>query len=98
MSKNYKPTEGFNLKPINHQHFVHKEHLELNSRTASKLRQNPVDRNNLGHESYRSSNHISMDKLSNSLSSEYSEFQNKYYSDSLPKRFYTNNYLVRKFK
>ena len=39
-----------------------------------------------------------MDKFANSLSPEYSEFQNKYYSDSLPKRFDTNNYSTQKFK
>jgi len=39
-----------------------------------------------------------MDKLANSLSSEYSEFQNKYYPESLPKRFDTNNYSIEEFK
>jgi hypothetical protein len=39
-----------------------------------------------------------MDKLANSLSPTYSEFQSKYYSESLPKRFDTNNYSAREFK
>ena len=39
-----------------------------------------------------------MDKLANSLSQEYSEFQSKYYSESLPKRFDTNDSSVREFK
>ena len=39
-----------------------------------------------------------MDKLANSLSLEYSEFQSKYYSESSPKRFDTNNYSTREFK
>lgn len=39
-----------------------------------------------------------MDELANSLSPEYSEFQNKYYPESLAKRFDTSNYLVREFK
>jgi hypothetical protein len=65
---------------------------------APKLQENPVDRNNLGQESCRSSNHLSMDKLANSLSIEYSEFQSKYYSESLLKRFDTNNYSAREFK
>ncbi len=39
-----------------------------------------------------------MDKLANSLSPEYSEFQSKYYSESLPKRFDTNECSARKFK
>ena len=39
-----------------------------------------------------------MDKLANSLSPEYSEFQSKYYSESLPKRFDTNNYSAKEFK
>jgi len=39
-----------------------------------------------------------MGKLANSLSPEYSEFQSKYYSDSLPKRFESNNYSSREFK
>ena len=101
MSKNSKPTEGFQPKPINHGHFGRQGHqgdLQPNPRIAPKLRENPVDRNNLGQGSCRSSNHLSMDKLANSLSPEYSEFQSKYYSASLPKRFDTNNYSAREFK
>lgn len=67
-------------------------------RIAPKLQQNPVDRNNLGQGSCKSSNHLSMDKFANSLSPEYSKFQNKYYSESLPKRFDTNNYSTKEFK
>lgn len=39
-----------------------------------------------------------MDKLANSLSPEYSQFQSKYYSESLPKRFDTNECSARKFR
>ena len=39
-----------------------------------------------------------MDKFANSLSPKYSEFQNKSYSESLPKRFDTNNYSTKEFK
>jgi len=39
-----------------------------------------------------------MNKLANSLSRKYSEFQSKYYSESLPKRFATNNYSAKDFK
>ena len=92
MSKNSKPTEGFQPKPMNHQHFVRQP------RIAPKLQENPVGRNNPGQGSCRSSNHLSMDKLANSLSPEYSEFQSKYYLESLPKRFDTNNYSAREFK
>lgn len=101
MSQNSKPTEGFQPKPINHQHFGrqgHQGHVQPNPRIAPKLQENPVDRNNLGQGNCRSSNHPSMDKLANSLSPEYSEFQSKYYSESLPKRFDTNQCSARKFK
>ena len=47
---------------------------------------------------YKGGSSPSMDKFANSLSPEYSEFQNKYYSESLPKRFDTNNYLTEEFK
>jgi hypothetical protein len=69
-----------------------------NQARAPKLQENPVDRNNLGQGSCRSSKHPSRDKIANSLSPEYSKFQNKYYSKSLPKRFDTNQCSVRKFK
>lgn len=98
MSQNYKPTKGFQPKPINHQHFGRQGHVQPNPRIAPKLQENPVDRNNLGQVNCRSSNHPSMDKLANSLSPEYSEFQSKYYSESLPKRFDTNECSTRKFK
>ena len=101
MSQNSKTTEGFQPKPINHQHFGrqgHQGHVQSNPRIAPKLQENPADRNNLGQGNCRSSNHSSMDKLANSLSQEYSEFQSKYYSESLPKRFDTNDSSVREFK
>lgn len=98
MSKNSKPTEGFQPKPMNHQHFVRQGHVQSSPRIAPKLQENPVGRNNPGQGSCRSSNHLSMDKLANSLSQEYSEFQSKYYSESLTKRFDTNNYSAREFK
>ena len=98
MSKNSKPTEGFQPKPMNNQHFGRQGHIQPNPRIAPKLQENPVDRNNLGQGSCRSSNNLSMDKLANSLSPEYSEFQSKYYSESLPKRFDTNNYSTKEFK
>ena len=98
MSKNSKPTEGFQPKPMNNQNFGRQGYIQPNPRIAPKLQENPVDRNNLGQGSCRSSNNLSMDKLANSLSPEYSEFQSKYYSESLPKRFNTNNYSAREFK
>jgi hypothetical protein len=39
-----------------------------------------------------------MDKFANSLSPEYSEFQNKYFCEFLSKRFHTNNYSTKEFK
>ena len=39
-----------------------------------------------------------MDKLANSLNPEYSEFQSKYYSESFPKWFDTNECSTRNFK
>jgi hypothetical protein len=98
MSQNYKPTKAFQPKPINHQHLGRQGHVQSNPRIAPKLQENPVDINNLGQGNCRSSNHPSMDKLANSLSPEYSQFQSKYYSESLPKRFDTNECSARKFK
>lgn len=89
---NSRLTQGFEPKPINHEHFGR------NPRIAPKLQENPVNRNNPKQENCKSSNHLFMDKLANSLSPEYSEFQNKYYSNSLPKRFDTNNYSIKQFK
>ena len=86
-------TEGFSSPG-----FGHLSKAEPSPRIAPKLQENPVVRNNPGQGSCRSSNHLSMDKLANSLSPEYSEFQSKYYSESLPKRFDTNNYSAREFK
>jgi hypothetical protein len=48
--------------------------------------------------SCRSSQHLSMNTMANSLSPEYSEFQNKYYPELSRKRFDTNQCPVRKFK
>lgn len=98
MSKNSKPIDGFQTKPRSHQHFERQRHVQPSPRIAPKLQENPVDRNNPGQGSCRSSNHLSMDKLANSLSPEYSEFQSKYYSESLSKRFDTNNYSAKEFK
>lgn len=98
MSKNSKPTEGFQPKPMNHLRQEHLGHVQPSPRIGPKLQENPIGRNNPGQGSCRSSNHLSMDKLANSLSPEYSEFQSKYYSKSLPKRFDTNNYSAREFK
>jgi hypothetical protein len=101
MSQNYKPTKAFQPKPINHQHFRRQGqqgHVQPNPRIAPKLQENPVDRNNLGQGNCGSSNHSSMDKLSNSLSPEYSEFQSKYYPELSAKRWDTNQYSVAKFK
>lgn len=63
MSQNSKPTEGFQPKPINHQHFGRQGQVQPNPQIAPKLQENPVDRNNLGQ--CRSSNNPSMDKLAN---------------------------------
>jgi len=74
MSKNSKPTDGFQPKPMIHQYFGrqgHEGHVQPNPRIAPKLQENPVDRNNPGQGSCRSSNHLSMHKLANSLSLEY---------------------------
>ena len=98
MSQNSKPRKGFQPKPINHQHFGRQGHVQRNLRITPKLQEHPVDRNNLGQGNYRSSNHPSIDKLANSLSPEYSEFQSKYYLKFFPKRFDTNEYSARKFK
>lgn len=42
MSQNYKPTKGFQPKPINHQHFGRQGHVQPNPRIAPKLQENPV--------------------------------------------------------
>ena len=86
-------TEGFSNPG-----FGHLSKAAPSPRIAPKLEENPVVRNNPGQGSYRSSNHLSMDKLANSLSPEYSEFQSKYYSESLPKRGETIQWSARKFK
>ena len=93
MEKNAATTEAF-TRPS----FGHSNKVGPTPRIAPKLQQNPVDRNNPGQGSCKSSNHPSMDKFANSLSPEYSKFQNKYYSESLPKRFDTNNYSTKEFK
>lgn len=40
----------------------------------------------------------SIDKITSSLSHDYVDYQNKYYPESFPKRFDTNNYSIEKFK
>ena len=37
MSKNSKPTEGFQPKPMNHQHFVRQGHVQLSPRVSPRL-------------------------------------------------------------
>lgn len=93
MQKNAGTAEAF-TKPS----FGHLSKVGPTPRIAPKLQENPIDRNNPLQGSCKSSNHPSMDKFANSLSLEYSEFQNKYYSESLPKRFDTNNYSTKEFK
>ena len=68
MAQNPKPTDGFQPKPRIHQHFGRQEHVQPNPRIASKLQENPVDKNNPGQGSCRSSNHLYMDKFANSRS------------------------------
>ena len=74
MSKNYKPTQGFQPKPVNHPHFGRQGHVQPNPRIAPKLQETPVDRNNLGQGggSYKANQHTSMDTMSNSLNPEFS--------------------------
>jgi hypothetical protein len=100
MINNSQGTEGFNPKPINYQYFGHQEYRAQNFRVAPKLQENPVDRNNFGQPSWKSSNTIFtifMDELANSLSPEYTEFQRRYFSESLEPRFDTLNYSVEEF-
>ena len=87
MEKNAATTEAF-TRPS----FGHSNKVGPTPRIAPKLQENPVDIKQ------GSSNHPYMDKFANSLSPEYSKFQNKYYSESLPKRFDTNNYSTKEFK
>jgi len=81
MSKNCKPTEGFQPKPIIHPHFVRQGHVQPNPRIAQKLQENPVDRNNLGQGggSCKANLHTSMDAMSNSLNPEFSQYQKDYF-------------------
>jgi hypothetical protein len=89
MVRNAQPTEGFQPKPI-YQHFGCPGQTQLNLRIAPKLQENPVDKNSLGQDPF-------LGTMSNSLSKEYSVFQNDYYPKSLPKRFDTNQCSARKF-
>lgn len=95
------PAQSFQPKPSN-PHFSGPRYVQQNPRIASKLQENPVDRNNRGNMAQgscsRSNKHLSMDQLANSLSLEYVEYQNKYYSKSLPKRFDTRKFSVKEFK
>ena len=81
MSQNSKPTKGFPPKPINHQHFGRQGHVPPNPRIAPKLKENPVDRNNLGQGGGRckANQHTSMDAMSNSLNPEFSQYQKDYF-------------------
>jgi hypothetical protein len=81
MSRDSTTTSGFQPKPINPQ----LNRSGPNPRIAPKLQENPVNRNNMGQGTCKSSQHPSMDTMANSLSPKYLEFQSKYYSKSLPK-------------
>lgn len=94
MSQNSEPTEEFQPKTINRQHFgrqEHQRHEQPNPRIALKLQENLVDRNNLGQSrgSCEANQHTSMDAMSNLLNLEFSQYQNDYYPRSLPPRFDT---------
>ena len=62
-------------------------------RIAPKVLGNPAQANDMGQETKPS-----MDKFAKSLSPDYSEFLNKYWSDSLPERFNTKKYSTKEFK
>ncbi len=96
MSKNYKPTDGFQPKPIIPPHF---RYVQPNPRMAPKLQENPVDRNNLGQGggSCRANQHTSMDAMSNSINPEFSQYQKDYYPKSSPQRFDTSQSPSSKF-
>lgn len=98
MSKNYKPTEGFQPKPTN-QHFGRPGHVQPNPRITPKLQENPVDRNNLGQGggSCKANQHPSMDAMSNSLNPEFLQYQKDYYPKSSPQRFDTTQCPSNKF-
>ena len=97
LSQGYTTTNGFQPKPTN-PHFKRPGQVQPNPRIAPKLQENPVNRNNPGQRTCRSSQHPSMNTMANLLSPEYSEFQNKYYPQSSPKRFNTNQCSAKKFK
>lgn len=99
MSKNSKPTDGFQLKPRSHQHFGRQGHVQPNPRIAPKLQENPVDRNNLGQGggSCKANQHTSMGAMSNSLNPEFSQYQKDYYPKSSPQRFDTSQCPSSKF-
>ena len=90
MAQNSKLTKGFQAKPMNHQQLTHQIDVRPNLRTVPKLQENLVSKNNPGHGSCKPNNHVSMDKLANSLSPKYREFQSKYCSSSLSRRFDTD--------
>lgn len=98
MAQNSNSVTGFPQNGVNPQHFGYQVHGQPNPRTLPKLQQNPLDRNNPGEAICRLDDHPSMDQLAHSLSQEYTEYRNKYYTDELPKRFDTTNYSVEKFK
>jgi len=94
MSGGYTTTGGFQPKPITPQFNCPKKNIRI----GPKLQENPVYRNNSGQGNGKSSQHPSMETMANSLSPEYSEFQNKYDQQSLPNRFDTNKCSAKKFK
>ena len=97
MSQGSTTTNSFQQKPT-YTPFQGRGQIQPNPRIAPKLQENPVDRNNPGQGSCRSSQHPSMDTMANSLSPKYSEFQNKYYPELSPKRFETNQCSPIKFQ
>ena len=94
-------TQGFkpnpNPNPMNHHHFS-QGHMQPAPRTAPKLLENPIDRNNPRFSVCKASQHPSMDEMSDSLCPEHSEYQSKYYPESEPKRFDTHECSAKKFK
>lgn len=98
MSQNSKPTKGFQPKPINHQHFGRQGHVQPNLLIAPKLKENPVDRNNLGQGGgCKANQYTSMDAMSNSLNPEFSQYQKEYYPKSSPQSLDTSQCPSSKF-
>ncbi len=95
LSQTQTPTEGFQPRPP---HLSNRNQMQRDPRIAPRLKENPVGRNNPGQGNSKVSKQPSLDELANSLSPEYAEYQSKYYSDSLPKRFDTKDYSVDEFE